>query len=504
MKIKKILIANRSEIAIRIARACREMGIKTVAVYSEIDRNSLHTRYMDEAYYIGKSPASESYLRIDKIIDAALKSGADAIHPGYGFLAENSEFVKECEKNGIIFIGPSRDSIYLLGNKTRARTKMKSSGVPIVPGTTEPVKSYDLLEQEAEKIGYPIMLKAAAGGGGKGIRLVKNESELKSAFEIASSEAKAAFGDDTIYIEKAIINPRHIEVQIARDNHGNSLWFPERECSIQRRHQKVLEESPSAAIDSRLREKIGRTAVKAADAAGYNSVGTVEFLLDEKYNFYFLEVNTRLQVEHPVTEMVTGIDLVKLQIEIAENKPIELTQDDIKLNGHAIECRIYAEDPEKNFRPSPGKVIGLRVPGGIGVRNDNGIYEGAVIPLFYDPIVGKLITWGDSRTQAIERMKRALSEYLVKGIKTTISFHRKILNDQSFIDGSISTEFVDNLLKIKNEPDKRLSEVAVIAAAILSEINKSHIAAGDDNNIKTGSSNWKNFGMRMGLCQQCL
>jgi len=496
MKIKKILIANRSEIAIRIARACREMGIKTVAVYSEIDRNSLHVRYMDEAYFIGASPASESYLRIDKIIKLAKKSGADAIHPGYGFLAENPEFVEECDKNGIIFIGPSRDSMYLLGNKTRARARMKAAGVPIVAGTIEPIKDYELLENEAEKIGYPIMLKAAAGGGGKGIRMVKSQAELKSAFDIATSEAKAAFGDDAVYIEKAIINPRHVEVQIARDNYGNVLWFPERECSIQRRHQKVLEESPSVAIDDNLRKRIGEAAAKAAEAAGYNSVGTVEFLLDEERNFYFLEVNTRLQVEHPVTEMVTGIDLVKLQIEIADNKAIELNQDDIKIQAHAIECRIYAEDPEKNFMPSPGKVVGLRTPGGIGVRNDNGVYEGAIIPLFYDPIIGKLITWGSDREQAIERMKRALSEYLIKGIKTTISFHQKVLNDKDFVEGNISTGFVNRLLETKAEPDRFYYDIAAISAAILSEFNRSRIAIG---NTQSGISNWKSLAMKMGL-----
>ncbi len=496
MKIKKILIANRSEIAVRIARACREMGIKTVAVYSNIDRRSMHVRYMDEAYCIGNSPASESYLNIDNIIDAAKKSGADAIHPGYGFLAENIDFVKACEINGIIFIGPSRQSMYLLGDKTRARTKMKYSGVPIVPGTIDAIKNYADMKKDAAAIGYPIMLKASAGGGGKGIRLVNSESELKSAFELASSEAKSAFSDGRIYIEKAIINPRHVEVQIARDNFGNILVFPERECSIQRRHQKVIEESPSTIINSKLRKKMGDAAAKAADASEYNSVGTIEFLLDKNLNFYFLEVNTRLQVEHPVTEMVTGIDLVKLQIEIAENKKIKIDQADVKINGHAIECRIYAEDPERKFMPSPGTVTKLRLPGGVGVRNDNGIYEGAAIPLFYDPIIGKLIVWGKDRKETIERMKRALSEYIVKGIKTTIPFHQRVLEDKSFIDGNISTEFAANVMKTVKRQDKNLENIAIISAAILSKAGK------HNNKVKTSFSsvsNWQQTGIKMAV-----
>lgn len=496
-KIKKILIANRSEIAVRIARACREIDIKTVAVYSDVDRMSMHVRYMDEAYYIGDSPASESYLKIDNIIAAAKKSGADAIHPGYGFLAENIDFVEACEANGIIFIGPSRRSMYLLGDKTRARSRMKEAGVPIVPGTTDAIKSYDGMRKDAEMIGYPIMLKASGGGGGKGIRLVDSEDELKSAFELASSEARSAFADGRIYIEKAIINPRHIEVQIARDNFGNILVFPERECSIQRRHQKVIEESPATIINSELRKKIGAAAAKAADASEYNSVGTVEFLMDKDLNFYFLEVNTRLQVEHPVTEMVTGIDLVKLQIEIAENKKIEIDQTDVRINGHAIECRIYAEDTERNFMPSPGTVIRLRLPNGAGVRNDNGIYEGDLIPIFYDPIISKLIVWGSNREEAIKRMQRALSEYLVRGIKTTIPFHRKALEDKSFINGNISTEFAANIMKTEKKQDKNMENIAVIAAAILKDkIGTEHYS---DKGIKSSVSNWWQTGIRMAV-----
>ncbi len=466
---KKVLIANRGEIAIRIARACRKMGIETVAVYSDIDRNALHVRYAYEAYYIGHSPAAESYLRIDKIIEVANKSGCDAIHPGYGFLSENSEFVKACEDAGITFIGPNTESMYILGDKTRARQRMIEAGVPVVPGTKNPVESLEHALKVAEEVGYPIMFKASAGGGGKGMRLIHSKEEFKEVYDLAKGEAKSAFGDDRMYIEKAIINPRHVEIQIARDKHGNAIHLFERECSIQRRHQKVIEESPSVAINDEVRHKMGEAAIKAVTASNYDSVGTVEFLVDKDMNFYFLEVNTRLQVEHPVTEMVTGIDIVKLQIEIAEGKPIPYKQDDIKQIGHAIECRIYAEDPDNNFMPSPGFINGLRLPGGPGVRVDSGVYSKGEVPLYYDPMVAKLVVWDRTRDDAITRMQRALKEFVVKGIKTTIPLHKRVLENESFKKGDISTDFIDKEILSETAEEKEQPKEIVLSAAAIKE-----------------------------------
>ena len=463
---KKVLIANRGEIAIRVARACRKMGIGTVAVYSEADRNALHVRYADEAYFIGPEPANESYLRIDKIVEVAVKSGCDAVHPGYGFLAENSEFVKACEEAGITFIGPNTESMYILGDKTRARQKMIEAGVPVVPGTKDPVESLEHALKVAEEVGYPIMFKASAGGGGKGMRLINSPEEFKEVYDLAKGEALSAFGDDRMYIEKAIVKPRHVEIQIARDKHGNAIHLFERECSIQRRHQKVIEESPSLAINDEVRHKMGEAAIKAVAAANYDSVGTVEFLVDKDMNFYFLEVNTRLQVEHPVTEMVTGIDIVKLQIEIAEGKPIPYKQEEIKQIGHAIECRIYAEDPDNNFMPSPGFITGLRLPGGPGVRVDSGVYSRGEVPLYYDPMVAKLVVWDETREDAIARMKRALKEFVVKGIKTTIPFHQKVMRNEDFIKGNISTEFIDKEVLVEPQKREGSKEAALAAAAI--------------------------------------
>ncbi len=463
---KKVLIANRGEIAIRVARACRKMGIGTVAVYSEADRNALHVRYADEAYFIGPAPANESYLRIDKIVEVAVKSGCDAVHPGYGFLAENSEFVKACEEAGITFIGPNTESMYILGDKTRARQKMIEAGVPVVPGTKDPVESLEHALKVAEEVGYPIMFKASAGGGGKGMRLISSPEEFKEVYDLAKGEALSAFGDDRMYIEKAIVKPRHVEIQIARDKHGNAIHLFERECSIQRRHQKVIEESPSLAINDEVRHKMGEAAIKAVAAANYDSVGTVEFLVDKDMNFYFLEVNTRLQVEHPVTEMVTGIDIVKLQIEIAEGKPIPYKQEEIKQIGHAIECRIYAEDPDNNFMPSPGFITGLRLPGGPGVRVDSGVYSRGEVPLYYDPMVAKLVVWDETREDAIARMKRALKEFVVKGIKTTIPFHQKVMRNEDFIKGNISTEFIDKEVLVEPQKREGSKEAALAAAAI--------------------------------------
>ena len=395
---KKILVANRGEIAVRIIRACREMGIVPVAVYSDVDRTALHVRLADEAYYIGEAKPSASYLNIDKIIGVAKKCGAQALHPGYGFLAENPRLVKRCEKEGITFIGPPSKAMGVMGNKTAARIQMAEAGVPIIPGTLQPAEDEKKLEAEAKKIGFPVILKASAGGGGKGLRLVKNKSELISSFRLARSEAESSFDDPSVYIEKYIEEPHHIEVQILADNFGKIICLGERECSIQRRYQKVLEETPSPFLDEKTRQEMGRVATKVAAAVDYRNAGTVEFVVDKNKKFYFLEMNTRLQVEHPVTEMVTGIDLVKCQIEIAAGKQLAFRQEDIKSNGHSLQCRIYAEDPDNDFLPSPGKIVHLRAPsGGLGVRDDNGVFEGYEVPMEYDPLLSKLVTWGQTR-----------------------------------------------------------------------------------------------------------
>jgi acetyl-CoA carboxylase biotin carboxylase subunit len=406
---KKILIANRGEIAVRVERACREMGVKTVAVYSEVDRHALHVRYADEAYLIGPPPASESYLVIDKIIDVARKSGAEAIHPGYGFLAENPVFAERCEKEKIKLIGPSAHSMRTMGSKTLARKTVQAAGVPVVPGTVEPIATEEEVLRVSRTIGFPVMLKATAGGGGKGMRLVKEEGDLRSALRMAKSEAKSAFSDDSVYIEKYIEQPRHVEIQFLGDQHGNYVHLCERECSIQRRHQKVVEESPSVIITPEIRAAMGKVAIDAAKAAQYEGAGTVEFLVDKDINFYFLEMNTRLQVEHPITEMVTGVDIVKEQIRIAAGHPLSIRQEEVEQTGHAIECRVYAEDPDNNFMPCPGRITSLRTPGGPGVRDDSGVFEGFEIPIYYDPIISKLVAWGKDREEAIARMKRALT-----------------------------------------------------------------------------------------------
>ncbi|MBU1628025.1 acetyl-CoA carboxylase biotin carboxylase subunit, partial [bacterium] len=407
----KILIANRGEIAIRIMRACREMGIRTVSVFSDPDKFAPHMTFSDEAYALGGVTSAESYLDMDKIINIAKKSKADAVHPGYGFLAENSDFRRDCDDAGIVFIGPSAYSMEIMGDKIKARQLMIKAEVPVVPGTSELVKDEKELADRAKEVGFPVMLKAVAGGGGKGMRIVKNQDELLSSFKMAQSEAKSAFGDNSVYIEKYLKNPRHIEFQILADSHGNYIHLGERECSIQRRHQKVIEETPSPVIDKKLRKKMGEKAIACAKASGYFNAGTIEFLFDYSGNFYFLEMNTRLQVEHPVTELVTGIDIVKQQIKIAAGEKLEITQDDVKPRGASIECRIYAEDPDNNFFPSPGIITYLKEPSGPGIRNDSGIFEGSGISIYYDPLISKLCVWGKDRFEAIERMKRALSEY---------------------------------------------------------------------------------------------
>ena len=470
---KKILIANRGEIAVRVIRACRELGIRSVAVFSDVDRASLHVRKADEAYHIGPATASESYLNFEKILGVARRSGAEAIHPGYGFLSENARFAQACADAGLKFIGPTASSMQIMGSKTRARQAMEKAGVPFVPGSSHGLELGEA-HKVAEKIGYPVMLKAAAGGGGKGMRLVRSAAELRSSFDAARSEAQRSFGDGEVYLEKFITNPRHVEMQILADEHGNTVYLGERECSVQRRHQKVLEESPSPIVTPEMRRQMGETAVRVAQAAGYTNAGTVEFLVDEQRNFYFLEMNTRLQVEHPVTELVTGLDLVHLQIHIAAGEKLPFTQPQIQMRGHAIECRIYAEDPDNNFFPSPGTITLLLAPDGPGIRRDSGMYEGWTVPIEYDPLLAKLVGYGTDRNQVIARLQRALYEYFVGGIKTNISLFRRILADEDFRAGNLDTGFLDRLLAEAPEPPERAEEkarVAAIAAGIFAVLD---------------------------------
>jgi acetyl-CoA carboxylase biotin carboxylase subunit len=440
---KKILIANRGEIAVRIVRACREMDIVSAAVFSDADRAALHVRLADEAYPIGPAPSRESYLRIDKLMDVARRAGCDALHPGYGFLAENPGLARACAENGVAFIGPSPEAMERLGSKTAARQLAARAGVPIVPGVEDPIERVQDAERFAREIGYPVLLKAVSGGGGKGMRLVAAEAEMLAAWRDASSEALNAFGDARVYLERYLERPRHIEIQIFGDAYGHIVHLGERECSLQRRHQKVLEESPSPVATPELRRAMGEAAVKLAREAGYTNAGTMEFLVDAAGNFYFLEVNTRLQVEHPVTEMVTGFDLVKLQIRVAAGEALPFAQSDIALSGHAIECRLYAEDPGNNFFPSPGTIHSQRTPSGPGIRLDNGVYEGFTVPTEYDPLLGKLIAWGRDRAEAIARLQRALEEYTVTGIKTNAALFRGIFRDPEFVRGEIFTRWLD-------------------------------------------------------------
>lgn len=440
----KVLIANRGEIAVRIIRACREMGIETVAVYSTADADALHTQLADEAICIGPAPSRDSYLNMENIISATVISGADAIHPGFGFLSENTKFVEMCEECNITFIGPSSDLIHKMGNKSEARRTMMEAGVPVVPGTKEPV--YDAASglKIAGEIGFPVMIKASSGGGGKGMRIARDAEEFGASFHTAQMESVNAFGDDTMYIEKYIINPRHIEFQILADKFGHVIHLGERDCSIQRRHQKVLEESPSCAIDEALRRRMGEAAVRAAAAVHYENAGTIEFLLDANKEFYFMEMNTRIQVEHPVTEMVTGMDLIKEQIRIAAGLPLSVSQEDICVRGHAIECRINAENPSKKFRPSPGKIVDVHLPGGNGVRVDTAIYPGYTIPPTYDSMIAKLIVHGKDRSEAIDKMRSALGEFIVQGIDTNLDFQFDIINQKDFREGNFDTGFIES------------------------------------------------------------
>ncbi len=447
----KILIANRGEIAVRIIRACKEMNIKTVAVYSEADKNALHTRLADEAICIGPAPSNKSYLNIKNIIEAAYITGADSIHPGFGFLSENSQFAKICEESNIKFIGPSSKVIDLLGNKSNSKELMQKAGVPVIPGSNGSVKGLKDAILIAEEIGYPVMLKAAAGGGGKGIRVANNSNELETNYNIVKQEAKISFNDDEVYIEKFIKNPRHVEIQILADEHGNIIHLGERDCSIQRKHQKIMEETPSTAIDEKLRNKMGTAAVKAAKVAGYTSCGTVEFLVDSDKNFYFMEMNTRIQVEHPITEMRTGIDIVKEQIKIAAGEELKIKQKEIEFKGHSIECRINAENPSKNFMPCPGQIKEINLPGGNGVRVDTAIYNGYVIPPNYDSMIAKIIVLGATRNEAIAKMKRALEELVIDGVTTNRDFLFNIIRNPNFIRGNFDTSFIENeILKSNN------------------------------------------------------
>ncbi len=491
---KKVLVANRGEIAVRVLRACEERGISTVAVFSEADRTALHVRYADEAYLLGPAPSRESYLRIDRIIDAARKSGADAIHPGYGFLSERAEFAAACADAGITFIGPSADAIAAMGDKITARETVRKRGVPLVPGSEKGLNDEALLAA-AHEIGFPLMIKAAAGGGGKGMRAVLDAGAMESAIGAARREAMAAFGNDEVYLEKLITNARHIEIQILADSHGNTIHLGERECSIQRRHQKLIEEAPSVAIDEKMRAEMGRVAVAAAESVGYVNAGTIEFLFDSKDNkYYFLEMNTRLQVEHPVTELVTGIDIVKEQIAIAAGRRLRYRQEDIAPKGWAIECRITAEDPFNNFMPSSGKVTYLQEPTGPGVRVESSLYEGSEISLYYDPMVAKLIVYGENRAEAILRMRRALNEYRIAGIRTSIPFHQEIMDSTEFIWGTFDTGFLSRR-RISARPPQSVEHeqlAAVVAAMLAHEEGRQAVAHfGQSSNGDTQANDWK-------------
>jgi acetyl-CoA carboxylase biotin carboxylase subunit len=498
--INKILVANRGEIAVRVMRSCREMDILSVAVFSDADGNSMHVRYADEAYHIGPSPSNESYLNIDKIIEVAKRSGADAIHPGYGFLSENAAFSDRCKAEGIIFIGPSGDAIRAMGDKITARKTMIKAGVPVVPGTTEPIRDENEAVEVIKKIGLPVMIKASAGGGGKGMRLVKDENMILPSIRAARSEAKSAFGDESVYIEKYIESPHHIEFQILADNFGNTIHLFERECSVQRRHQKVVEETPSPLLTPKVREEMGKFAVAAAKAVNYSGAGTIEFIVDEDLNYFFLEMNTRLQVEHPITERVVGVDLVKEQIRVASNEKLSLKQEELRQYGHAIECRIYAEDPDRNFMPSPGVIKHITEPHGLGVRCDGYVYEGYEIPLYYDPLISKLICWSLRRSDAIARMKRALYEYKITGVKTSIRLLVRIMDTPDFKEGKYNTHFIEknrDFLFTMPPINPRVEDVAIMSVFVdyLKKVDSFQTKVMSRNS----KSNWKECGRKKNM-----
>lgn len=495
-KITKVLVANRGEIALRVMRSVREMGIATVAVYSEADRQSPHVRFADEAICIGPPPSSESYLRIDKIIAAARQTGANAIHPGYGFLSENEDFATACQDAGIIFIGPSAKAIEIMGSKLAAKEAVAKFNVPLVPGTSTPISDVKEAKAIADKIGYPVLIKASAGGGGKGMRVVNEGMEFESQLERAQSEAMSSFGDSSVFIEKYITNPKHIEFQVFGDHHGNVVHFFERECSIQRRHQKVIEEAPSSALTPSLRKVMGEAAVNVLKSCNYTNAGTVEFILDENKNFYFLEMNTRLQVEHPVTEMITGVDLVKLQIKVAQGEPLPFKQEDLSIRGHAIEARVYAEDPGNNFLPDIGKLNTYNIPKGHGVRVDDGFEQGMSIPFYYDPMIAKLVCHAQTRDMAIEKSLRALRDYEITGVETTINFCKFAINHEAFRSGNFDTNFVNRYFKSEmlqpKEEEKTESESIAVALAgmLLLETNEANVQKPTEHS-QTSTSRWK-------------
>lgn len=495
---KKVLVANRGEIAVRIIRSLREMGIPSAVVYSEVDRYSLHVRFADEAYCIGGALPEDSYLDTEKIISIAKKSKAEAIHPGYGFLSENHHFVKKCQEEGIIFIGPKPDSMEIMGDKNTARNAMIRAGIPVVPGTDRLFRDEEVMEKACQ-LGYPVMVKASSGGGGKGLRLVMEAKDMPSCLRLARSEAKSAFGNGDIYLEKYLESPRHVEFQILADNYGHVIHLYDRECSIQRRHQKVIEEAPAPAIDDRTRKKMAKTAIEAAKAVGYVNAGTIEFLVDKYGNFYFLEMNTRLQVEHPVTEMITGLDMVKLQVEIAMGHRLLLRQKDIIPRGSAIECRIYAEDPDNQFLPSPGKIDTLRVPGGPGIRDDTGVYAGYEVPVYYDPLISKLVVWGSTRHEAVKRMERALKEYVVKGIRTTIPFHLRVMKNEKFIGGNFNTNFIDQEFFVQEHYRIHPYEKIAILMAAVNSFSNNENKGKIYNQRESSVSHWKLLGRKIAI-----
>jgi acetyl-CoA carboxylase biotin carboxylase subunit len=487
----KILVANRGEIALRVMRSAKEMGIKTVAVFSEADRNAPFVKYADEAVCIGPPPSSQSYLKGDTIIEVCKKLNVDGIHPGYGFLSENADFANKVKEAGITFIGPSAEAMDMMGDKLSAKAAAKTFNVPMVPGSEGAIKDLEEAVKVALETGFPLLIKASAGGGGKGMRLVERVEDVEEQMKLAMSEAKSAFGDDAVFIEKFVSGPRHIEIQVLADNHGNTLYLFERECSIQRRHQKVIEEAPSSVLTPELREKMGKCAVDVAKACNYSGAGTVEFLVDDQLNFYFLEMNTRLQVEHPVTEMITGLDLVKEQIKIARNEVLSFKQEDLKINGHALEVRVYAEDPLNNFLPDIGKLHTYKIPKGTGVRVDDGFEEGMDIPIYYDPMIAKLITHGKDRKEAIDRMLRAISEYKIVGVETTLDFCSFVLQHKAFVSGDFDTNFI----KHHYQPDmlkKQFKDEEEIAAWIAAELFSANSSkTNSENNSSATISNWK-------------
>jgi acetyl-CoA carboxylase biotin carboxylase subunit len=504
---KKILIANRGEIAVRVMRACHEMGIETVAIYSDVDRESLHVRMADEAYHCGAPPARDSYLVMDRVLDIARQCGVDGIHPGYGFLAENGDFADACNAAGIRFIGPTGDVMRSMGDKVTARRTMQKAGVPIVPGTIEALTD-EQATAFAMEIGLPVMVKASAGGGGKGMRLVREEKQLEQALVRARSEAQSSFGDDSLYVEKFVEQPRHIEIQLLADTHGTTIHLGERECSIQRRHQKILEEAPGNGITPELRERMGAAAVAAAEAVGYVGAGTCEFLVDKHDDFFFLEMNTRVQVEHAITEAITGVDIVKAMIRACAGDPLGIAQEEVRITGHAIEARIYAEDPDNNFVPSPGEIVVFRPPDGIGVRLDSGVYQGATVTVYYDPMIAKLVCWGATRDEAIERTKRALSEFVIKGIKTSIPFHQKVMHHPVFLKGAYDTGFIEEHMDggkgggvRGGEGDAEVLRVAQIMAAIAAFRRDKDRAAKaiETSGGRRGGDAWRDFGRRSAL-----